>query len=178
MKYLFLGIFAIVLIGVLVLGHYGLYQKIRFEQQTTGGEWIAYLEFRGDYEQSGKYMDRVYELLIEEYQISTTQGIGIYYDKPGDVPEDQLRAEAGCIISADDAKRIIGQSELMVRQLETNASVVTKFPYKGALSVILGIFKVYPAMENYLKTSDLPQSGPVIEIYDEPASQIYYRKLL
>jgi hypothetical protein len=178
MKYLFLGIFAIVLIGTLVLGYYGLYQKIRFEQQTTGGEWIAYLEFKGNYKQSANYMDRVYELLRDEYQISTTQGIGIYYDKPGDVPEDQLRAEAGCIITADDAKRISGQSELMVRQLETNASIVTQFPYKGTLSVMLGIFKVYPAMENYLETNNLPQTGPVIEIYDEPASQIHYRKVI
>jgi hypothetical protein len=43
---------------------------------------------------------------------------------------------------------------------------------------MLGIFKVYPAMENYLETNNLPQTGPVIEIYDEPASQIHYRKVI
>ena len=178
MNYAVLAFLVIILIGVFIFVSYGFYQKLRFTQQTCGGEWIAYLEFKGEYKQSGKYMDEVYQVLLDEYQIQTKKGIGIYYDNPKELPTDQLRAEAGCIIDEADAKALMNHNKLKIKQLETSPCLITNFPYKGKMSVIVGVLKVYPAMQMYLQQNKLAKDGPVIEIYDQPAKQIQYRRIL
>ncbi|WP_462319185.1 hypothetical protein, partial [Marinilabilia sp.] len=54
--------------------------------------------------------------------------------------------------------------------------VVTEFPNKGKLSVMMGIFKVYPAISKYFKSEGLDEKGAVMEIYDVPNQTIIYRK--
>jgi hypothetical protein len=54
--------------------------------------------------------------------------------------------------------------------------VVTEFPNKGKVSVVMGIFKVYPAISKFVEAKGMNEEGSVMEIYDMPNSKIIYRK--
>ncbi|MBU1370533.1 MAG: GyrI-like domain-containing protein [Bacteroidetes bacterium] len=178
MKIILLSFLGLLLISLIIFGYFGAFKRISFNQFHTGGEWIAFRSFRGDYKQSAVVMDEVYQQLLDSHQLHTFQGIGIYYDNPEKVAADQLRADAGCVISAEDAKQLSQHKNLKIKQLPEGDYLVAEFPYKGKLSVLLGLFKVYPGMKNFVKMRGLNPETPVIELYDIPNKKIVYRKFL
>ncbi|MFW6222251.1 MAG: hypothetical protein ACOC3T_01430, partial [Bacteroidota bacterium] len=54
--------------------------------------------------------------------------------------------------------------------------IVAEFPFKGKLSIIFGIMKVYPSIEKFVKKKGYSNDGAVMEIYDVPNKKILYRK--
>jgi len=46
------------------------------------------------------------------------------------------------------------------------------------MSIIMGIMKVYPALNKYISENNLSEEGFVMEIYDVPGKKIIYRKPL
>ena len=176
---LFAGPSVVVLIIFLLLLRYGVASHIRFERVRAGVETVVYEEGQGDYRKSGELMDSVYEKLIETESIETYRGFGVFYDNPKNVPVDKLRYEAGCILD--------GPSEATIKRLKTNFKVknlkegqciTTEFPFKGKLSIVLGTLRVYPALSRYIREHNLPEAGPIMEIYDVPGEKIVYRKYL
>ena len=41
---------------------------------------------------------------------------------------------------------------------------------------MIGIMKVYPALNNYIKANGYSEEGPIMEIYDLPNNKIRYLK--
>jgi len=177
--FLFGGPAALVMVVVLLLLYYGGFSPIRFEKVPAGGETVVYQEGRGDYRKSGELMDSIYERLIEAASIKTYRGFGIFYDNPKSIPTDRLSYDAGCILdeSPEGAVEKLG-TDFQVKTIEPREAVVTEFPFRGKLSVILGIMRVYPALNRYITENKFPDSGPIMEIYDVPAQKIVYRKFL
>jgi hypothetical protein len=52
------------------------------------------------------------------------------------------------------------------------------FPWKGELSILVGLVRVYPAMNQFLEEQNLVQVGPITEIYDQKNKVIVYRTRL
>jgi hypothetical protein len=119
-------------------------------------------------------MDKLYYDLKDNYAIETTKGFGLYYDNPQEVSKDKLRSIVGCII---EGKAIEEIRQLTVKyglkEYPFSKSVVAEFPYKGKLSIILGVFKVYPKLSRFLKERKYTQT-PIMEIYDQPNERIKY----
>jgi preprotein translocase subunit SecF len=169
-----LAILVVLLIVVYV--YYGGFSKISFRIENQGGETVVYENLTGDYSQAPKVSDRVYYSLLNDEKIATTKGIGIYYDNPKKVEKSKLRSEIGCIVENVDSATLTRLSEkYQVKTLPESTFVVAEFPFKGKLSVLFGIMKVYPALDKFNKEHGYIES-PITEIYDVPNKKIIYRQ--
>ncbi|MDR0230510.1 MAG: GyrI-like domain-containing protein [Dysgonamonadaceae bacterium] len=176
LKIILVIVIVLIILVVIVYAYYGGFKTITFRVEEQGGETIVYEEMIGDYSQTPKVQDKVYHALLNDEKIETTKGFGIYYDNPKEVEKSKLRSEIGCIVEGLDSTAIAKLTEkYKVKTLPKSNCIVTEFPYKGVVSVFIGIMKVYPAFEKYCKQHGLSNS-PMIEIYDIPNKKIIYRK--
>lgn len=172
----------LVVIGILVVAficayaYFGGFKTIRFQVAKQGGETIVYENVTGDYSQTSKYNDKIYNALLNEEKIETTKGIGIFYDNPQEVDKNKLRSEVGCMLDQADSTIVTRLSgKYQIKTIPEVYYVVTEFPMKGGLSFLIGVIKVYPVLNKYCKEHGYKDS-PVMEIYDVPNKKIIYRK--
>lgn len=182
MKVLRNTLIIVAILAVIMVCYYaylGGFSKIEFQVAEAGGEILVYEEMVGDYAQSNTVMDKVYYSLLNDYNIETTKGFGIYYDDPQKVESTKLRSEIGSVLEEKDSVRIAELCDrFQVKFCPEQTCIVTEFPFKGPISVMIGLIKVYPAMNEYLKANNLNNDSPIMEIYDVPNKKIYYRKAI
>jgi hypothetical protein len=155
------------------------FRKVKVTITKDGGEALVYEEFIGDYKLCGKVMDKIYYSLLEEHKIETFKGFGIYYDNPQKVEKSKLRSEVGCVLedtSEEVIERLAGKYN--IKLFPSKDFMLAEFPYKGKLSVMMGIMKVYPAINKFAKENGFDEDGWVMEIYDIPGKKISYRREL
>lgn len=173
-----IGVGVIIIIALLfgLYSYYGGFYEIKIRTETVGGETMVYKKVKGDYKQTSSVTNEVYSYLLNDLDIETYKGAGIFYDNPKQVKKEELRSESGCIIDpADMPKLDTTRCKYEIKQLPYRVSVVTEFPYKGGISVLIGLIRVYPKLEEYVRTHHLPEHA-VVEIYDVPGRKIIYRK--
>lgn len=177
MKKMILGISVIIIaLAFGLYSYYGGFHDIKIRTETTGGETMVYKKVTGDYKQTSSVTNELYNYLLNDLRIETYKGAGIFYDNPKQVKKEELRSEAGCIIEADDIHKLdTTLCKYEIKRLPYRESAVAEFPYKGGISVLIGLIRVYPKLEKYVKAHHLPEH-PVIEIYDVPGEKIIYRK--
>ena len=176
MKVVLIILTLLVVLLVIVYAYYGGFKRISFRIENQGGETVVYENLAGDYSQSPKVMDRVYHALLNDEKVTTAKGFGIYYDNPKKVEKDKLRSEIGCIVENIDSYTLTGLAEkYKVKTLPQSDFAVAEFPFKGKLSVLFGIMKVYPALDKFNKAHGYTES-PITEIYDVPNRKIIYRR--
>ncbi len=177
---------ALIIIGVVILtiiglyGYYGGFTKVRFNHvKDQGGQVLVYKEMQGDYAQSEKLINEVYYTLLNDFKVETYKGFGIYYDSPKKVEKSKLRSEVGCILEAKDKEKIKEiETKLKVKTLPPQSYIETVFPAKGKISFLIGVIKVYPALEKYNKSQENTNIGYCIEIYDEANKEITYKQVI
>ena len=177
MKTIFLVLVLLATLLLIVFIWFDGFRKIKVTVSKQGGETLVYEEFIGDYKLSAPVMDRIYYSLLEDHKIETFKGFGIYYDNPRKVEKSKLRSEVGCIledISEEVIERLAGKYN--IRIFPAKDFMVAEFPYKGKLSVMIGIMKVYPAINKFAGENGFAEDGWVMEIYDIPGKKIVYRK--
>jgi len=158
---------------VAILSWYGLFARVTISEQTISPFSFAYKKQTGNYRQSGRAMNELYVELGEE-GISTTKGVGLYYDNPRKVAVNNLRSLAGCILPEASTGKWEGlRAHYLVGSLPGATLPVITFPYKGKLSVVLGTLRVYPKLNAWFKNHP-EQNGPVMEIYDISEGEIRY----
>lgn len=178
MKVVLIILAIIVVVFIVISAYYGSFKKISVRTDNQGGETIVYENLTGDYSQTPKVSDRIYYALLNEDKIETAKGIGIYYDNPKKVEKSKLRSEIGCIVENVDSATLAKLSEkYQVRTLPQSEFIITEFPFKGKLSGLFGIMKVYPVLEKFRKQHGYID-GPITEIYDVPNKKIIYRQEL
>ena len=64
-------------------------------------------------------------------------------------------------------------SKYDVREYPASISVVAEFPYKGKISIFIGIMKIYPALGTYIKEHQYNQT-PKKELYDMQNERFEY----
>lgn len=181
MKALQIVLWIIVVLVVVIASayvYYGGFVNISPEIKEVGGETLIYEKITGDYSQSAAVSDRVYKKLLESHQIATTKGFGIYYDNPKTTEKTQLRADVGCILESDLDKIEALKKDFEVMEYPMDKYIVAEFPFKGMPSVLIGIRRVYPALNAYAKQKGYAADSPVMEIWDVPNKKISYRKTL
>lgn len=179
MKILKITLLIIVILTIIVLAvytYYGGFSKVEIRTEQQGGEIFVYDSMTGDYSRSGVYMDSIYHVLLNDYNTETYKGCGIYYDDPQNVEKENLRSEIGCILEPKDSVKIKEISnKYKIKTLPEGKYMVAEFPFKGTISIFVGMMKVYPALEKYYNENDINSSGPIMEIYDIPNGKIIYR---
>ena len=174
----------LLLVLLLVVGglyiYYGGTKTIIFAQKQQGGEILVYLERYGDYSQSGDISEKIYWQLLNEFGLDSLKlvsGFGIFYDNPSDVAKDKLRSEIGCILDPSEAHRIPElKNTFIVNTFPKGVFTSVDFPYKGQLSIFVGMFNFYRALNKIAKDNSPSYSeGPIMEIYNMKDSVITYR---
>lgn len=97
--------------------------------------------------------------------------IGVFYDDPKKVPGPLCRYAVGSILSEGGTK---ADQELLERYETSGFNfftfpqvthvVTTSFPFRTSLSILLGVRRVYPQLESYIKERRLC-AHPFLEIY-------------
>ncbi|NLK92183.1 MAG: hypothetical protein GX273_03505 [Bacteroidales bacterium] len=176
MKKTLLILLALVAIVVIIYSYYGGFSSIKIDNQATQKEILVYQSLKGDYKQSADVMNTIYQTLIEKYGIETQKGFGIYYDNPQEVQKENLRSDVGCILNLTDSAKIVQlSSKFLIKEIPAKKYLTATFPYKGQLSIFIGICRVYPALHHYVIKNNIPPIGAVMEVYDVPNKQIHYR---
>ncbi|XP_038553147.1 testis-expressed protein 264 homolog [Micropterus salmoides] len=128
---------------------------------------FAYKFKKGPYKQCG-------QLFKESLSIGPKLScIAVFYDDPKKVPGPQCRYAVGSILSEGENKA----DEGLLKSFETSGFnvfsfpevthvVTTSFPHRTFFSVLLGIRRVYPRLEHYIKERRLC-AHPFLEIYRE-----------
>ena len=164
----------IIVIFIVFLGYYGLFTKITVEEKSLDSFWMVYQKHIGEYKGVGPIMDAIYNDLKDNHSISTTRGFGIYYDNPREVPKEKCRSIAGCILENVDVSKLGELKEkYFVREYPASNIVTAEFPFKGTMSIFMGIFKVYPKLGKYIKEKGY-EYHPMFEIYDVPGRKTIY----
>lgn len=177
MKITLMIILAILVLLAILFIYYGGFNKVSCRIETQGGEKLVYKQMTGDYANSAKLMDEIYHSLLNDYNIETYKGFGIYYDNPKEVEKSKLRSEIGCIVEDKDSSKLTQITEgLSIKTFPERKYIVAEFPSKGKLSILFGLMKVYPAIEKFVEENGCLKEGPIMEIYDVPNKKIVYRK--
>jgi len=177
MKIILIIIGVILAIMAIVFIYYGGFKKVNCRIEKQGGETLVYKEMTGDYAKSGKLSDEVYYSLLNDYEIETFKGFGIYYDNPKEVENSKLRSEIGCIVEEKDRSKVSQiKGDLKIKTYPEKSHIVAEFPFKGKMSIMFGLMKVYPAMDKFVKENGKNEDGAIMEIYDVPNKKIVYRK--
>ncbi|RUS72922.1 hypothetical protein EGW08_019318 [Elysia chlorotica] len=127
---------------------------------------IAYKFQQGPYHEAGQIFTEAAIIAPEN------KAIGIYYDDPKKVSPLFLRYAVGSIIAEGKA----AVDENMVKQFtergfkilhlpEVSYAVQTRFPHVTTLSILIGIRKAYPRLEEYIEEHKLC-AHPCMEYYD------------
>jgi hypothetical protein len=164
----------IAMVSLIVLARYGLFYSVSISEKNVGPYLLVYKTHIGDYKSVGPIIGELYYDLKNNYSIETTKGFGLYYDNPQEVDKAKLRSIVGCIVegrSVEDLKKV--GNKYGVKEYLSSKSVVAEFPYIGKMSIIIGIFKVYPKLTAYIKEHKYTQT-PILEVYDRPNKRIEY----
>jgi len=168
---------SLIVITVMIYANYNGFSHVRFQIKKEGGETLLYREVTGPYNQTGDALIKIKYDLKEQFKIESNRDFGIYLDDPRKVEKTILRSEVGCILENQDTSRILWLKEkFMIKVCPVKKYITAEFPYKGKMSVMIGIMKVYPALVKYVKDNGFSESGPIMEIYDMPNGKILYRK--
>jgi len=167
-----IGIMFFVVLGVFF--NFGAFTKVIVKEKEINILWIVYEKFTGPYKDTGPVMDKIYYDLLNKESIETYKGFGIYYDNPREVEPDKCRSIVGCIIEDRDIDKLEElRSNYNISQLSKSESVFAQFPYKGKMSIMMGIMKVYPKLTAYFEKNNIDKNA-IMEIYNVPEKRIEY----
>ncbi len=171
---LLLSIVVIIWILLWFYAYLGWFHKLVAFEVVMWPHTVAYVEHVGDYKLIWDKMNDLYEVLIAE-DISTTMGIGIYYDDPATVVKEELKSDGGVVIDEEDISKLdLNSDKYKIQNLEKTDYAVITFPFKSKLSYIVWMMRVYPELWAYLIENKYSEEGPAIEMYDIDNNLIYY----
>jgi hypothetical protein len=175
------AVLVLLLFVLAVFGYYGGFSSVKFSTSVQGGEWLVYEAVRGDYQQAPEVIERVQKAIQAGSSLQPQTAFGTYYDNPQEVATEDLRSEIGWIIGVADSlemAKLTTLSAVKIGQAPETEYLTATFPWKGELSILVGLVRVYPAMNQYLEENQLVQVGPITEIYDQKNKVILYRTQL
>ncbi len=166
----------LILAGIVsVAAFHGAFSTITVEKHKLEEMKIVYAVHTGDYSESGKVMNKLYYSLLESEKIETFRGIGIYFDDPENVEKSKLRAVLGCVIEPNDYSKVedLKGKNYKIAEIPENESHIVRFPYVSKISIIIGLMKVYPVINEFQKENNIPPS-PITELYSIKEGEIVY----
>ena len=168
---------SLVVICTMIYANYNGFSTVILNIKHEGGETMLYREITGPYSQTGEAITKIRYDLKNEFKIEPNKDFGMFFDSPRKVEKSKLRSDVGCILENSDTLRLFWlRAKFNIMICPVKDYITTEFPYKGKVSIMIGLMKVYPALMKYVKANGYDESGPVIEIYDIPNSKIIYRK--
>ncbi len=163
---------ALIILGLIVsvgglLTYFGMFYDVKITEENKGPYYLVYKEHKGDYSKVGPVMDEIYYDLKNKRNIFSSKGFGLYYDNPRDVEKENLRSIVGCVVPLAKLEGLEG--DYKVAEFPASKAVISSFPYKGKLSFIMGVIKVYPLLSKYIEEKHSVKDKKefaIMELYD------------
>lgn len=181
-KKILLALAAVAAALLLFWAYAGGFSSVAPINRVEAGPWhIAYIGHKGPYKSIGKVLDQLDRDLVAAGVEPERYG-GIFYDRPEIAGNDKCRSDAFAVISAAQAEKFKGHATVKTRIVERRSYLATSMPFRGMLSVIAGVAKVYPEFQKYWQTNKLPpytyresgyENDYAIELYG-PKRIFYY----
>ena len=121
---------------------------------------VAFLSVKGHFSQIPTAFGRLYSWISEKGYKPRGPAITVYYDVPGQVPDDQLRWELRSQISEDIAA--IGPDEQGLGVKRVGVAQVVTTMHKGPYEKIEG---TYRALIDWVSENGYEINGPFEELY-------------
>ena len=138
---------------------------------------VAFISAKGDFSQIPMAFQKLYGWIAQKGYKPIGPSIAVYYNIPGEVPDEQLSWELRSQLSGDIAEVGLDTEGLGVKKLDAvkMATTIYKGPYEN-------IEPVYIALNTWIATSDYEVNGPVEELYfndptiagEEPLTEIRF----
>jgi len=167
----FLYFIAVIAISLLVYYAYlGGFNSVKVVETTVGPYQLVQVERWGNYNETPKVLDSLSKAL-KEHGIVAKKAIGIYYDNPKTTTKKptEYHSIIGFILpdNIDSLKfKELKRAKFNLNKMGATPSTVVLFPKKSTLSVLMAIFKAYPALTKYRKEKNY-KDVPSFEIYDD-----------
>lgn len=171
LKVVLVVLLAVIIIMFSFLAYSGIFTDVEVKRGEKGPYYLVYKPFVGSYEKIAPTMESLHTDLKEQFNYEGNSGFGIYFDKPGSRPNDELRSIVGAVVTKEQFETI--GDKLKSFKLEKGDAVYATFPFKNQISIIIGIFKVYPELDKYIKDNGL-EGAPIMEMYDMENKVIEY----
>eukprot|EP00638_Chattonella_subsalsa_P022273 CAMPEP_0117859592 /NCGR_PEP_ID=MMETSP0950-20121206/3237_1 /TAXON_ID=44440 /ORGANISM="Chattonella subsalsa, Strain CCMP2191" /LENGTH=152 /DNA_ID=CAMNT_0005709519 /DNA_START=148 /DNA_END=606 /DNA_ORIENTATION=+ len=121
---------------------------------------------------------RGFASLLQKKASNLTQMIGVYYDDPKEKKPSELRCEVGAVV--DDSEESIQKIEqklidlpgLEVKILPEMKGEAVWFPFKGIISIMIGVNRVYNFLGKHCGQNWTSQ--PSIELYDHGEKKMLF----
>lgn len=168
-----LGIIVVLILLVLTLlgflSYCGLFAPIdiKAEKPPFKELQVAYKFCRGSYKNSGALFTEVHSIA------PSLKCIGVYYDDPNEVEPLRLRYLVGVVLNDTDQPAAPAVKEQLeaegfktARFPAVDHAVTTVFPFRGSVSVMIAMARVYPKLREYIKEK-LLCARPLMEIYED-----------
>ena len=148
------------------------FSRVGVAEEELGPFQFLYVEQKGDYQQTGQSIRKI-STELSKLGITGRNGYAVYWDDPDKVRREDLRSEAGIILNPEDLEKVKGFEGLFKTKIfEKTRFMVARFPFKSSLSILVGVFKAYPAIGKYAQEHGyLPTFA--IEIYEFKKQIVY-----
>jgi effector-binding domain-containing protein len=177
LKIILYVIVSLVIITAMIYANYKGFSNVSVQIKEEGGEHLVYREVKGPYSETRVVLSKIMYDLKSQFKIEPNKSFGIYFDDPQKVDKNKLRSEVGCILENVDTLHVFWlKSNFKTKVLPKKNYITAEFPFKGKMSIMIGIMKVYPALKEYVKANGYSEEGPIMEIYDMPNNKILYLK--
>ena len=177
-------------LGVIIFRFLHIFGFTRSPQIYRGAfsEGVAYLkDYQGSYKNPEAYKEAAY--LINTYKLKGFLVIGIFYDKPGEVPEEKLRSSIGIY------RRNQGFPDPVPKEFESycqtnnyysadlpmNSCIYSTWEFSNSFTMVMGIMKFYVLMKKNLedamfrKMYKIKENPKVcIELYESESKLEFY----
>ena len=177
-------------LGVIIFRFLHIFGFTRSPQIYHGAfsEGVAYLkDYQGSYKNPEAYKEAAY--LINTYKLKGFLVIGIFYDRPGEVPEEKLRSSIGIY------RRNQGFPDPVPKEFESycqtnnyysadlpmNSCIYSTWEFSNSFTMVMGIMKFYALMKKNLedamfrKMYKIKENPKVcIELYESESKLEFY----
>ena len=171
---------ALIIIVVLVIGlaifviFSGAFHSVTIAEKEMGPFTMVLKKHTGSYAKTAPVFDQVSAVLKTSIDTKKLKGVGLYYDDPAKVKKELLRSECGFIIDDADAGKIgILPDGFKITKFKKTRCAVGEFPLKTFLSYMIGPFRAYPKLSEFIKGKAM-EADYGLEIYDTEHGIILY----
>jgi len=161
----------LVLFSLVALHYVGAFDKLSMTVRTTDAMHVIYLDHKGPYKDIRFVMRDVYRYCTDKLLMRPTKGIGIFFDNPGTVAQQDLHSQAGFVVYMQP----VGvEAPYMTMTIDSMRAIVGEFPIRSMLSNFIGTQKFYSRLIGYSIRRHVSVGSPIMEVYDLDARKIVY----
>lgn len=181
LKWLLIVLVVLALILLAYLWNLGAFSTLTAGEREMGPFTIVYQRYVGPYQNTGSVFMNVAKIMKDEgLAVSEkTDSLGIYYDDPKTVAKDQLRTDAGILITDQDQAKVpaLLKKGLKALTLPKTNCVVVEFPIKSLASYMIGPIKAYPVITAYAQAKGY-KPEMMYEYYDMAGKKIIFTMVI